>query len=196
MAAADFTPGDKSPPLRAVSTLSSALGGLKDLVTNPLKALTGEVGTSDQPGSSPGISLDGQVDTSVSGKMKKQKKKKKNNPKQAWEKSPPQTQASLPSRFAHPTAFDQLRDLARESDEEDVIQFDDLPISAPASAPVVADTDGVSEGGVVAPEDWNTPYWRREAGRAMPRFDSDFWAVYGNKLRVFGTEEGVCLLDK
>lgn len=29
----------------------------------------------------------------------------------------------------------------------------------------------------------------------MPGFANDFWRVYGNKLRVFGTEEGVCLLD-
>ena len=29
----------------------------------------------------------------------------------------------------------------------------------------------------------------------MPRFTSDFWRTYGNKLRVFGTDEGVCLLD-
>lgn len=29
----------------------------------------------------------------------------------------------------------------------------------------------------------------------MPIFGSDFWRVYGNKLRVFGTLEGVCALD-
>lgn len=29
----------------------------------------------------------------------------------------------------------------------------------------------------------------------MPKFGSDFWRVYGNKLRVFGTQEGVCVLD-
>ena len=29
----------------------------------------------------------------------------------------------------------------------------------------------------------------------MPKFSSDFWRVYGNKLRVFGTEGGVCLLN-
>ncbi|KAI5361993.1 Putative ribonuclease CAF1, ribonuclease H-like superfamily [Septoria linicola] len=29
----------------------------------------------------------------------------------------------------------------------------------------------------------------------MPRFGSDFWRVYGNKLRVFGTQEGVCVLE-
>lgn len=29
----------------------------------------------------------------------------------------------------------------------------------------------------------------------MPRLSSDFWRVYGNKLRVFGTQEAVCGLD-
>ncbi|TKA71389.1 hypothetical protein B0A55_04028, partial [Friedmanniomyces simplex] len=29
----------------------------------------------------------------------------------------------------------------------------------------------------------------------MPCFDTDFWRVYGNKLRVFGTEESVCVLS-
>lgn len=30
----------------------------------------------------------------------------------------------------------------------------------------------------------------------MPRFSSDFWRTYGNKLRVFGTQEAVCVLDE
>lgn len=30
----------------------------------------------------------------------------------------------------------------------------------------------------------------------MPRFGRDFWRVYGNRLRVFGTEESVLVLDK
>jgi len=30
----------------------------------------------------------------------------------------------------------------------------------------------------------------------MPRFGGDFWRVYGNRLRVFGTEEGVCVLNE
>ena len=29
----------------------------------------------------------------------------------------------------------------------------------------------------------------------MPSFDSDFWKVYGNKLRVFGTREELCDLN-
>jgi poly(A)-specific ribonuclease len=30
----------------------------------------------------------------------------------------------------------------------------------------------------------------------MPRFVSGFWRTYGNKLRVFGTDEGVCVLGE
>lgn len=29
----------------------------------------------------------------------------------------------------------------------------------------------------------------------MPPFDNDFWKVYGNKLRVYGTQEGLCDLN-
>lgn len=29
-------------------------------------------------------------------------------------------------------------------------------------------------------------------GELIPRFGSEFWGIYGNKLRVFGTEERVC----
>ena len=34
-----------------------------------------------------------------------------------------------------------------------------------------------------------------ERGKRMPAWDSDFWNVYGNKLRVNGTREGVCVVD-
>jgi poly(A)-specific ribonuclease len=29
----------------------------------------------------------------------------------------------------------------------------------------------------------------------MPRFGTEFWRIYGNKLRVFGTSEGLFDLD-
>jgi poly(A)-specific ribonuclease len=32
-------------------------------------------------------------------------------------------------------------------------------------------------------------------GDGMPRFGTEFWKIYGNKLRVFGTAEGLCDLD-
>lgn len=37
-----------------------------------------------------------------------------------------------------------------------------------------------------------TPIQRPEM---MPPFDSRFWKTYGNKLRVFGTVEGLCDLS-
>lgn len=33
-------------------------------------------------------------------------------------------------------------------------------------------------------------------GRLVPRLDSEFWKVYGNKLRVFGTETQVMHLGR
>lgn len=33
-------------------------------------------------------------------------------------------------------------------------------------------------------------------GQLIPRFESEFWRIYGNKLRVFGTEERVCDLGQ
>lgn len=33
-----------------------------------------------------------------------------------------------------------------------------------------------------------------QSTRLMPPFGTDFWRVYRNKLRVFGTTEGVCHL--
>lgn len=32
------------------------------------------------------------------------------------------------------------------------------------------------------------------AGELIPRLDAEFWKVYGNKLRVFGTVERVCTI--
>ena len=144
---------------------------------------------------------------------KKSKKKKKKN-----KKSKAATAATAPvhqgGRFAHATAFDQLQDTLDEASEEeatppttsseDVLEFDALPSeTAHASDPVVADTDGVSD--PHATSSWDTiPVLAeadvqaldgREVGTVMPSFKSDFWKVYGNKLRVFGTLEGVAILD-
>lgn len=51
---------------------------------------------------------------------------------------------------------------------------------------------------VYNPKDLKHRYRDPEAEKTfaggMPGFGSDFWRVYRNKLRVFGTEEGVCVL--
>lgn len=46
------------------------------------------------------------------------------------------------------------------------------------------------------PRDWNGEFAKEAViSGGMPGLGSDFWRVYGNKLRVFGTEEGVCKLN-
>lgn len=34
-----------------------------------------------------------------------------------------------------------------------------------------------------------------ETGQLIPRFDAKFWKIYGNRLRVFGTEERMCVME-
>ena len=80
------------------------------------------------------------------------------------------------TQFSHPTKFDLLVNL--DNEEEGLLEhcggaevgYGDANVAAPApSGPEVI---------------------------LMPPFRSDFWRVYGNKLRVFGTkEEMFCLTD-
>lgn len=44
--------------------------------------------------------------------------------------------------------------------------------------------------------DSDLPMQLNKLGRNMPRYDSDFWRIYGNKLRVFGTNERLIDLSK
>jgi len=161
----------------------------------PLKGLAGDARAQSpqitaKASDDSSASMEDPLDAPAKGAGGKRRKGKKRGKRPSAKPSAPQM-----GRFAHATAFDQLQDTAEESEEE-VLQYDDLPSSAATmSAPVAADTDGVS-GNKVTAVDWETPFWRRQGGRAMPSFESDFWAVYGNKLRVFGTQEGVCLLDE
>lgn len=85
----------------------------------------------------------------------------------------------------------------------------------PSAVDFIPSVDGARWKGhgdpTLPPQDANDPFEYRPQDRkhrhhdahagkkgfegGMPGFASDFWRVYGNKLRVFGTEEGVCLLD-
>lgn len=211
-AAAAFTPGDKHSQIRITPVLTSAISmPIRELIgegnnhsPDPVSAIRDDAADVESASTMSKSSASGSVIAIKTGaETTKHKKKNNNNNKKKKQHSKKNSALASPpqlGRFAHATAFDQLQDTAEEedeSDEEEILQFDDLPSStAYAAAPVVADTDGASEGGIVKPEDWDTPWWRRETGKAMPRFDSDFWRVYGNKLRVFGTQEGVCLLAR
>ena len=73
--------------------------------------------------------------------------------------------AKEPSRFSHAGRYDVLEDLD--------LDFQEASISESHGSTKAA-----------APSDHEFTM--------MPRYDSHFWVVYGNKLRVNGTVEGVC----
>lgn len=82
------------------------------------------------------------------------------------------------SAFSHATKFDLLGDLP--SDEELMVQSPSKTLRGGSgrAKPVV--------------EEPPMPEVESRRDGMMPAFHSDFWRVYGNKLRVFGTVEGVC----
>jgi poly(A)-specific ribonuclease len=200
------------------SVINSAIDSVKGLLQSPFNLLSGgQTNTPDQQPTTTQPSnqqtaedslaaatteLDITETDSTGTTSKKSKKKKKKN-----KKSKATTTSTHPAqggRFAHATAFDQLQDtLTSTSDEdiptpEEILEFDALP--SDNVDPVVADTDGISE----AQQVWDTipeveevegKWGEREVGSVMPDFKSGFWKVYGNKLRVFGTQEGVAVLD-
>ena len=203
------------------STIDTAIGSFKSLLLAPVKALAGQTTNSNKTLSAVEASSSDEITNSYqnadttekedkaaeftetkSDKKKNKKKKSTNKAKSAT----PSTPAAQLNRFAHATAYDQLQDTLETSEDdttEEVLQFDALPSEdAHASNPVVTDTDGVSDPRLAtgtAWEDMPEGSWdmasTRKPGTVMPGFDSDFWKVYGNKLRVFGTQEGFAVLD-
>lgn len=105
-------------------------------------------------------------------KPKSQGKKPKRKTKKPMERS----------AFSHATMFDLLGDLA--SDEETMVE-------PPSVAPM-----GGSGSAKPVVEKPSQPELESKRDDMMPPFHSDFWKVYGNKLRVFGTVEGFCDLTK
>ncbi|KAI4205563.1 MAG: hypothetical protein LQ350_000342 [Teloschistes chrysophthalmus] len=83
------------------------------------------------------------------------------------------TSASKPTPFSHPTKFDLLGDIS--SDEDSV-----------ALSPKEQDRSSLVK--QADPSKGNS----YEIGGRMPAWDSGFWNVYGNKLRVVGTLEQMC----
>ncbi|PGH23764.1 hypothetical protein AJ80_02194 [Polytolypa hystricis UAMH7299] len=81
------------------------------------------------------------------------------------------------SIFAHPTKFDLL------TDQTDEIVTYRSPSPGPGRSLLDFNEDnGVGER-------------KAKGGQLITRFDNDFWKVYGNKLRVFGTIEELCDLN-
>ncbi|KAL8653242.1 MAG: hypothetical protein Q9226_003925 [Calogaya cf. arnoldii] len=85
---------------------------------------------------------------------------------------PSSSVATSRTNFSHITKFDLLGDLADEID----------PFTLRPKTPGV----------VNEPKPEPEPKIDNETGRRLPAWENDFWKVYGNKLQVNGTLEGVC----
>ncbi|KAI9675334.1 MAG: Mitochondrial beta-keto-acyl synthase [Caeruleum heppii] len=109
------------------------------------------------------------IDAAHTGRRRRKRKNRKR----------PIKSGAVHSAFSHAGMFDTLLELEGEDEgheEEEVEEEEELDTSA---------VEGASDAIVdeVSPA--------READMTMmPRFGSDFWTVYGNRLRVFGTQEG------
>ena len=77
---------------------------------------------------------------------------------------------------------------SRRQEEDEALDFDSLPTEA--------DTNGSVPLEDLQADMQTAPKTTMSKGQSkvMPSFNSDFWNVYGNNLRVFGTQESVCSL--
>lgn len=83
--------------------------------------------------------------------------------------------------FSHATVFDMLGDMSSEEQQE----------NPPLEATVTSQPDSSYR----APKETSQQLPQPKISTMMPQFESGFWRVYGNKLRVFGTVENVCDLN-
>jgi poly(A)-specific ribonuclease len=133
-------------------------------------------------------------------------KKKYTHPKGKAKITPPARR----SLFASKTTFEALAALEIEDedeveDEEDQealgtsIDFNSSakPFSAPAQQVKKAKVSHVTAVGTQDPGTSATRAHKQNTGpeALMPPFNSDFWRVYANRLRVFGTKERFLELD-
>ncbi|KAI9691521.1 MAG: hypothetical protein M1822_007592 [Bathelium mastoideum] len=137
---------------------------------------------------------------SPTGGPKKKKKKGKGRKKKS--------SAPAGSRFSQPTAYDQLQNMPEEDPEpegEEAVA-PDTSFEKDTQGPVPSDGNlgktplteqAISEASQTAVREFTAEqlsFRELEPSRKIPDWDSDFWRIYENKLRVFGTEEEVCIL--
>jgi len=136
--------------------------------------------------------------TSKSGSMRRKKRKA--------------DQVTPRTRFSSKTPFDALAGLTLDDDLDAQTNGVNLPSpfqpttssSSPTKPTALVSTprfafnpnaspfpSEVTVGGITRAKQSET----KEADPAMPPFESDFWRVYSNRLRVFGTEERLFDLD-
>lgn len=106
-------------------------------------------------------------------------------------KEPKQKVTKTKSAFAHTGMFDLLGEIAT-NDEDEGVNFEDME-SEDEEPPIQVAAPHPDQWDLPPPPVLRTLGERDQSvSRLMPPWDSDFWNVYGNKLRVNGTVEGVC----
>lgn len=93
------------------------------------------------------------------------------------------------ARFSHANAFDALQDL-EEADNVPVLA--ETPASTSNAVPDAREDGGVALARGLGELKLSNGAPRAAGMQLLPHWDSEFWTRYGNRLRVFGTEEEVC----
>ena len=128
---------------------------------------------SDSDSSSQGVPLHAPNGSSVSTDAKPHSKKKKKCRK---------LEKQHKTAFSHAGKFDLLGSMVEDAEEGTV----EVEVKTTMKTPVVSKTFTSASANSKAKEADPAP------SRLMPPWDSDFWNIYGNKLRINGTIEGVC----
>ena len=139
---------------------------------------------SDSDSSGQGVPLYTPVESTTSENQSQAKKKKKASKTKRSEKQ-------QKTAFSHAGRFDLLGDFS----EDEMNRFVEVKAKTTIKVPVGPRAVPQLSTSVSVPSDAERepePELEPEPSRLMPAWDSDFWNVYGNKLRVNGTVEGVC----
>ena len=101
------------------------------------------------------------------------------------------------SRFATKTMYEALMSDDATGTDDTTIVGSSFALNPNARPFPIAATEGTSQARSPGSEGKSKPnkHTQIKIDSVMPPFDSDFWRVYANKLRVFGTKEGLLDLD-
>ncbi|KAI9845244.1 MAG: hypothetical protein M1837_004999 [Sclerophora amabilis] len=109
------------------------------------------------------------------------------------------TRKTKNTKFGSAGMFDSLTDLPTDEEEVDWSTHQMHPIAVEQNSASKKSKMKSAKVSNTAEEDWSSKEAQHDSGRALspliPPFDDIFWQFFGNKLRVFGTQEGICDLN-
>lgn len=103
--------------------------------------------------------------------------------------------AQVAANWDGPDEVEKYRSVFSHTTKYDLLTDQTMDLSPPKPRPARNAQKPTPEASLIEFEEDILIRQKVAKGELMPRFDSKFWKVYGNKLRVFGTIEGVSSLD-